>query len=385
MQGLSAETLRAEPGGPFLQLDGVTRRIGDHTILDSIDLSVEQGQFISLLGPSGCGKTTLLRIVAGLAPCDTGAVRLGQADLTRIPAHKRNMGVVFQNFALFPHLTVAENVAFGLKARGVERTAISSIVDEHLAMVQLDGFGDRPVSSLSGGQQQRVAVARALATKPRLVLLDEPFSALDRKLRESMQIELRALLRRVDITAIFVTHDQDEALIMSDRIAVMNHGRIEDFATPTEIYARPRSLFTFEFVGLSTRLDARVTAANQGILTLETEYGLVRARANFSRGSQVVLGVRPESIRPGPASPTDPAEPTEPTEEMNVLELRVTDRIFHGSRQRLHFEAELPDQILAEVPATSPVIPDIGHLARLRWRVQDTLVFPHSERVPHND
>ncbi|MGE3992669.1 ABC transporter ATP-binding protein [Pseudorhodoplanes sp.] len=197
-----------------------------------------------------------------------------------------------------------------------------------------------------------------------------------------MQIELRALLRRVNITAIFVTHDQDEALIMSDRIAVMNHGRIEDFATPTEIYARPRSLFTFEFVGLSTRIDARVTAANHGILTLETKYGLLRAKANFSKGSRVVLGVRPESIRLGPESLTDPAEPTE---DMNMLELCVTDRIFHGSRQRLHFEAGLPDQILAEVPATSPDIPDIGHFARLRWRVQDTLVFPQSERVPQND
>jgi putative spermidine/putrescine transport system ATP-binding protein len=370
MHGPSIDITGASDTKPFLRLEGVTRRIGDLTILDSVNLAVEQGQFISLLGPSGCGKTTLLRILSGLSPCDEGVVHLAGVNLTRIPAHKRNMGVVFQNYALFPHLTVAENIAFGLKARRADRAAIAAIVDEHLAMVQLSHFADRPITSLSGGQQQRVAVARALATKPKLVLLDEPFSALDRKLRESMQIELRALLRRVNITAIFVTHDQDEALIMSDRIAVMNRGRIEDFAGPATIYARPRSLFTFDFVGLSTRINARVSAVDGRMLTLDTKYGPVRAQANFALGTSVVIGIRPESI--GLAS----GPSIQPGDDANILAMRMTDAVFHGSKRHLHFAADLPDQVIAEVHPSAAAIPELGQSAHLSWRVLDTLVFP---------
>jgi putative spermidine/putrescine transport system ATP-binding protein len=359
----------ASKARPFLAIERVTRRIGDLTILDSVDLAVEQGQFISLLGPSGCGKTTLLRILSGLSPCDEGVVRLAGVDLTRIPAHNRNMGVVFQNYALFPHLTVAENIAFGLKARRSDRAAIAAVVDEHLALVQLSQFANRPISSLSGGQQQRVAVARALATKPKLVLLDEPFSALDRKLRESMQIELRALLRRVNITAIFVTHDQDEALIMSDRIAVMNKGRIEDFADPATIYSRPRSLFTFDFVGLSTRINARVSAVDGGMLTLDTKYGPVRARAGFALGTSVVVGVRPESIGLSASS-------IQPGAGANVLAMRLNDAVFQGSKRHLHFAAEAPDQVIAEVHPATQGVPEAGQPVRLSWQIEDTLVFP---------
>jgi putative spermidine/putrescine transport system ATP-binding protein len=354
----------------FLELEGITRRIGDLTILDHVSLSVEEGQFVSLLGPSGCGKTTLLRIASGLAPCEAGVVRLAGADITGVPAHRRNMGVVFQNYALFPHLSVAENVAFGLKAQRRDRAAISSIVTECLNMVQLSGFADRRISSLSGGQQQRVAVARALAVRPKLVLLDEPFSALDRKLRELMQIELRRLLRSVNMTAVFVTHDQDEALVMSDRIAVMNGGRIEDFSDPASIYSRPKSLFAFDFVGLSTRMAARVRAADGEMVTLDTNYGAIRAKAKFFPGTSVVVGVRPESMRLA-ADRSDSSN-----EDQNRLKLPLTDVVFQGSKRHLHFAAQEADRVVAEVNPTASESLETGSDFIVSWRIQDTLVFP---------
>jgi putative spermidine/putrescine transport system ATP-binding protein len=236
-------------------------------------------------------------------------------------------------------------------------------------MVQLSGFADRRISSLSGGQQQRIAVARALAVRPKLVLLDEPFSALDRKLRELMQIELRRLLRSVNMTAIFVTHDQDEALVMSDRIAVMNRGKIEDYADPASIYSRPRSLFSFDFVGLSTRIEARVREASGDMLTLETKYGIIRAKGKFFTGTSVVIGVRPESIRPTGDLPSS-------NEDCNQLELRLTDIMFHGSKRHLHFAANEPDRIVAEVSPVGLGNLDVGNELAMSWRVQDTLVFP---------
>ncbi len=224
----------------FLDVRKAAKAFGPTTVLDGVDLAVARGEFVSLLGPSGCGKTTLLRIVAGLLSSDSGAVVLDGVDISTKPPHHRDVGVVFQSYALFPHLTVAENVAFGLEARGAPKDEIRATVARFLNLIHMEALADRSVRALSGGQQQRVAVARALAVKPKLMLLDEPFSALDRKLRETMQIELKRLLREVGTTAIFVTHDQDEALMMSDRIAVMNRGRIEQLADPATIYKRPR-------------------------------------------------------------------------------------------------------------------------------------------------
>jgi putative spermidine/putrescine transport system ATP-binding protein len=355
----------------FLELAGLTRRIDTLTILDDVSLSVEEGQFISLLGPSGCGKTTLLRVASGLAPCDAGAVWLAGSDITRIPAHRRNMGVVFQNYALFPHLNVAENVAFGLKAQRKARSEISPIVDECLSMVQLSDFADRRIASLSGGQQQRVAVARALALRPKLILLDEPFSALDRKLRELMQIELRRLLRSVNMTAIFVTHDQDEALIMSDRIAIMNQGKIEDCADPASIYSSPKSLFAFDFVGLSTRIAARVREASGDMVMLDTTYGPLRAKSKLPPGTAVMVGVRPENI--------DLVGETvaSSNENRNELTLRLTDAVSQGSKRHLHFAATEPDRIIAEIsPALEKLV--IDDELTISWQVQNTLVFPLS-------
>ncbi len=218
------------PGGAaYLDVVDVAKWFRATPVLQGLGLQVRAGEFVSLLGPSGCGKTTLLRIVAGLLAADRGRVILDGADITRVPAHQRNVGVVFQSYALFPHLSVAENVAFGLKARGTPAAEIGATVGRVLALVRLADHAERSIFALSGGQQQRIAVARALAVRPKLLLLDEPLSALDRKLRETMRMELQHLLRDLGITAIFVTHDQDEALVMSDRIAVMNAGRIEQF------------------------------------------------------------------------------------------------------------------------------------------------------------
>jgi putative spermidine/putrescine transport system ATP-binding protein len=312
----------------FLSVRQATKNFGSGPVLDGVDLAVGRAEFVSLLGPSGCGKTTLLRIVAGLAVADSGSVLLDGTEISRLPPHRRNVGVVFQSYALFPHLTVAQNIAFGLDAKGVERSKIADTVARFLDLVHMTPYADRSVKALSGGQQQRVAVARALAVHPKLLLLDEPFSALDRKLRETMQIELRRLLRELEITAIFVTHDQDEALIMSDRIAVMNGGRIEQYDEPEAIYARPATVFALEFVGLSTRIAGTVTADDpSGFIIADTAFGRVRARGRFAPGSRVVIGVRPERIAFG-ANAGD-----------NTLSPTLADIVFQGARIQVHFSA----------------------------------------------
>jgi putative spermidine/putrescine transport system ATP-binding protein len=353
--------------GAFLAVSRIVKRFGSTTVLDRLDFSVGRGDFVSLLGPSGCGKTTLLRLIAGLLRADGGTITLDGRDLTALPAHKRNVGVVFQNYALFPHLTVAGNVAFGLAERGVKRAERAGIVSEMLAMVRMEAFADRPIQALSGGQQQRVAVARALAVRPPLLLLDEPFSALDRKLRETMQIELRRLLRDRGITAIFVTHDQDEAMVMSDRIAVMNEGAIEQFADPTTLYARPATPFALGFVGQSTRLFGRVTAAAAGIVTVETAYGPVSAPGHFTPGAPVMIGVRPERIRLGEAE----------TAGGNTISTVLADAVFTGANVSLIGRgAHEAEEVLAVMPAGTVAIPEPGTTLRLSWPVAETLLYP---------
>jgi putative spermidine/putrescine transport system ATP-binding protein len=356
--------------GVIAALRGVTKRYGGVAAVNDLSLEIAEAEFFSILGPSGCGKTTTLRLLGGFVVADEGEIFLEGRDVTAVPPYSRNVNTVFQSYALFDHLNVAENVAFGLKAQRRERSTIASSVAECLDMVQLSGFADRRISSLSGGQQQRVAVARALAVRPRLVLLDEPFSALDRKLRELMQIELRRLLRSVNMTAIFVTHDQDEALVMSDRIAVMNGGRIEDCSDPASIYSRPKTLFAFDFLGLSTRMAARVRQADGEMLTLDTKYGQIRAKAKFHPGTAVVVGVRPESMglaaeRPGAAS-----------KDENRLKLRLTDVVFQGSKRHLHFAAQESDRLIAEVNPNASETLEAGRDFAVSWRIQDTLVFP---------
>ncbi|OWT79914.1 MULTISPECIES: ABC transporter ATP-binding protein [unclassified Achromobacter] len=355
-----------------LHLTGVTKRYGRQTVVDGLDLSVASGEFLSLLGPSGCGKTTLLRLIAGLTPCDDGSITVDGTDLTRVAAHRRNIGVVFQNYALFPHLTVEENIAFGLKAHGLPRDERAQRVRAVLQSVQLAALADRPVAALSGGQQQRVAVARALATRPRLILLDEPLSALDRKLREHMQIELRRILRDAGITAIFVTHDQDEALVMSDRIALMNGGIIEQLDVPEAIYAKPRTLFALNFVGLSSQFEGQVEAAADGMVSVKTPQGSMKAPSSVAVGSRVVLAVRPESICLGDAAPAGG--------NANTLQMKVSDTAYLGARRLIYMDTAASTQkVVAELSAQTGCAPRPGDSVALAWPVAQTLVFPAPE------
>jgi ABC-type Fe3+/spermidine/putrescine transport system ATPase subunit len=239
-----------------VRLEGLTKSYdGRHRAVDAIALDVKPGEFFSLLGPSGCGKTTTLRMIAGFETADEGRIVVGDTDVTDLAVHKRNMGMVFQSYALFPHRTVAENVAFGLRMRKVPRAEIEERVRAALAMVALTGFEDRRPGQLSGGQQQRVALARAIVIRPPVLLCDEPLGALDRKLRHQMQVELKQLQKELGVTLVFVTHDQEEALAMSDRIAVMNEGRIEQVGTPGDIYDRPLTRFVADFIGDINLID----------------------------------------------------------------------------------------------------------------------------------
>jgi putative spermidine/putrescine transport system ATP-binding protein len=364
--GQGDERLR-ERGAAYLDVADVAKRFRETPVIQGLDLQVRAGEFVSLLGPSGCGKTTLLRIIAGLLAADRGRVWLDGVDLTRVPAHKRNVGVVFQSYALFPHLTVAENVAFGLRARRTPARDVDAMVARALALVRLADYGARSIFALSGGQAQRIAVARALAVRPKLLLLDEPLSALDRKLRETMRMELRHLLRDLDITAIFVTHDQDEALVMSDRIAVMNAGRIEQFDTPAVVYARPTTPFVLDFVGMSTRLRGTVLGVEGDQLVVETAAGRVRAPGQAERGAPVLVAVRPEHLRLGPARSGE-----------NAIELKVRDPVFLGSKLLLHFHAADGDQALAELAAGTGEGLAPGDRVTVSWGVTSTLVYPWS-------
>jgi len=355
-------------GAAYLGVRGVFKRFRDTRVIENLDLEMRAGEFVSLLGPSGCGKTTLLRIIAGLVAADGGRVVLDGIDITRVPAHKRNIGVVFQSYALFPHLTVAENVAFGLRARGTPAGEITAMVAHALALVRLSEYGPRPIVALSGGQQQRIAVARALAVRPKLLLLDEPLSALDRKLRETMRVELGHLLRDLSITAIFVTHDQDEALVMSDRIAVMNAGRIEQFDTPAAVYARPATPFVLDFVGMSTRLRGTVAATSGDEILVAAPSGRVRGRAVGAAlpvGAEVVAAVRPENVRVG-------------GDGENSLALKVRDLMFLGSKLVLHCDAAEGDQVVAELPATGAERLAPGDRVTVSWPVSATLIYSAS-------
>ncbi len=311
-----------------LTLQGISKRFGEVVALRQTSLSIASGELLALLGPSGCGKTTTLRIVAGFEPPDTGRVYIGREDVTHLPPNRRQLGMVFQNYGLFPHLTVGENVAFGLKMRGVPRPEISRRVSEMLQTVRLPGMEGRYVSQLSGGQQQRVALARSLVTNPRIFLLDEPLGALDKNLREGMQFELRQLQRRLGITTILVTHDQEEALTMSDRVVVMNAGRILQIGAPVEIYERPRTRFVAEFLGTANVLDAAVvsTGGPEGRIALlrddapTIDLTFKPARV-LETGSRFQVAIRPERLVIEPPG----------TQGEGVVAARVREHVFRGA------------------------------------------------------
>ena len=295
----AAEPVVAPAAAPAdVRLEGVTKRFDGVVAVDDLSLAVERGRFFALLGPSGCGKTTTLRMIGGFEEPTSGTIFLGDRDVTELPPYKRDVNTVFQSYALFPHLSIFENVAFGLRRRRVARDQIKGRVHEMLELVGLAGLGGRKPRQLSGGQQQRVALARALVCKPQVLLLDEPLGALDLKLRKQMQLFLKRLQHDVGITFIHVTHDQEEAMTMADTIAVMNGGRIEQLATPDELYERPLTAFVAGFLGVSNLLYGSV--AGDGLVRLDAG-GEVRVhpQALADRSGRVAVGVRPEKIRLG--------------------------------------------------------------------------------------
>ncbi len=276
-----------------LELRGIGKRFGAAEVLSDVNLSIARGEFVCLLGPSGCGKTTLLRIVSGFEHASSGQLLLDGQDINHVAPHRRGFGMVFQSLALFPHMTVAENIAYGMKLKGVAPAQRASRVEELLHMVQLPAIADRPVSALSGGQRQRVAIARALAVPPNLFLLDEPLSALDAQLRDSMQIELRQLQQQFGVTTIVVTHDQHEAMMLSDRLVVLNGGRIQQCDTPSQVYRQPANAFVAEFLGAANLLPGVV----RGPGVIEVLGSPLALPTTLSAGSRVTVAVRSEDIQ----------------------------------------------------------------------------------------
>ncbi|HET89593.1 MAG TPA: ABC transporter ATP-binding protein [Chloroflexi bacterium] len=293
-----------------VQLNRVSKKFGSVVAVNDVSLSIADGEFFSLLGPSGCGKTTTLRLIAGFELPTRGEVYIGQDLQGETPPYRRPVNTVFQNYALFPHMTISRNVGFGLEMRKLPRDEIQRRVSEALDMVQLPGMGERKPSQLSGGQQQRVALARALVNQPKVLLLDEPLGALDLKLRKAMQLELKALQHRIGITFVYVTHDQEEALTMSDRIAVMNGGRVLQIGTPEEIYERPANRFVADFIGETNFLEGQVTAGRPGEATVQVEDSLtipVSADKAVGKRDVVTVAIRPEKISLHAEPPDDRA------------------------------------------------------------------------------
>jgi spermidine/putrescine transport system ATP-binding protein len=281
-----------------VRLVDVTKRFDDVVAVDRLSLEIEHGSFFALLGPSGCGKTTTLRMIGGFEQPTEGQIFLGDSEVSGLPSYKRDVNTVFQSYALFPHLTIFENVAFGLRRRGVRGQTLTGQVNDILHLVGLEGMGRRKPRQLSGGQQQRVALARALVNKPKVLLLDEPLGALDLKLRKQMQLELKGIQHDVEITFIHVTHDQEEAMTMADRIAVMNHGRIEQLGTPTELYEQPATAFVAGFLGVSNLLPGTISGADTVRLRSGPEVHVPPA-ALAGRTGDIAVGIRPEKIELG--------------------------------------------------------------------------------------
>jgi spermidine/putrescine ABC transporter ATP-binding subunit len=321
-----------------VEIIGAEKRYGTVAALDNVSLKFVDGEFFGLLGPSGSGKTTLLRSIAGFIELDSGQVLLDGEDIGPIPVHKRDIGMVFQNYALFPHMTVFDNVAFGLSVRKMPSPEIKQRVDEILSLVRLAGLQERKPRQLSGGQQQRVALARALVTRPKVLLLDEPLGALDKHLREEMQVELRRIQREVGITTIFVTHDQEEAMTLSDRIAIMNQGKIVQLGAPLEVYEHPTNRFAAGFLGVANFLEGRVTAVSGDAARIDLKLGghALAPAGGHRAGDAALLAIRPEKISVEAGSADSGA---------NRLAGTVISAIFSGSSTT--YRVQVGDQIIA--------------------------------------
>lgn len=337
-------------------------------VVKGVDLAIRKGEFFSILGPSGCGKTTILRAIAGFEMPSSGDILIQEQPMNQVPPYRRPVNTVFQSYALFNHLTVAENIAFGLKIKRLPKSEVETRVQEALEGVRMDAFSRRYPNQLSGGQRQRVALARALVNRPAVVLLDEPLGALDLKLRKEMQVELRKLHRELGLTFVMVTHDQEEALSLSDRIAVIRGGKIEQVGTPSEIYERPKTAFVADFIGDTNLFEGRVTAREDTVLTLATESGLqiVIQSASLPNSDRVVASVRPEKIKLS----LDP-----PDGEQNCFEGRLQHAMYLGTRVQYVVEFLSGEVVMVMQPNLVEDLPELDTPIYAFWSATDCLAL----------
>jgi putative spermidine/putrescine transport system ATP-binding protein len=351
-----------------IDIIGVTKTYdGSTRAVDAVDMRIREGEFFSLLGPSGCGKTTTLRMIAGFETPTEGTIEVGGADVTHVPAHKRDMGMVFQNYALFPHRSVGENVAFGLRMRGMDRATIARKVADALAQVELTGYEDRRPGQLSGGQQQRVALARAIVIEPRVLLCDEPLGALDKKLRQAMQFELKQLQRKLGLTMVFVTHDQEEALAMSDRIAVMNAGKVEQIGAPSDIYDRPSTRFVADFIGDTNLFRGEVirNGTSKSVLKVDPVLSIELATPPDGTGP-LSIALRPEKINLA----------TSPAPTGHGLDGVVESANFQGGSVLYRITTAGGRRLLAQQPNNgSHELFQAGAAVALRWNPSDIVIL----------
>ena len=349
-----------------LELAGVRKRYDSLVAVDDLDLALETGEFLTLLGPSGSGKTTTLMMVAGLQQPDAGSITLNGVSVASLPPYRRDVGMVFQNYALFPHMTVRRNVAFPLEMRGTPTGEIARLVDEALALVKLPDHGERLPKQLSGGQQQRVALARAMVYRPALLLMDEPLGALDRKLREQLQLEIKRVHRERSISVLYVTHDQEEALTMSDRIAVFNKGRIEQIGTPEELYDRPATRFVASFIGDTNLVEGRVLGVAGGICEIETAAGRIAASARtpIEAGAAVFVAVRPERVVLSTAQTAGAG-----------LEGVIIEQVFLGTSRKYVVRLTDGTELVVLRPISDPPFEQAAPAVRVSWAPEKATAF----------
>jgi len=384
VQGADPSRSKEGPGAAHQEAAWSIRAEGvQHTFengfqaLEATDLRIEPGTFCTLLGPSGSGKTTLLRIFAGLLEPTGGRVHIGERDVTDVPVQDRGIGFVFQHYALFPHLSVAQNLAYPLRIQRIGKAERNERVREILHLIDLDGLGDRKPHELSGGQQQRVAVGRALVYRPKVLLLDEPLGALDRKLRQQLGHDLRRIQRELGTTTVYVTHDQEEAFLLSDQVVVMNHGRIRQIGSPESVYARPRDLFVANFLGDTNILEGLVESVGGGVGELRIGEALVRcaAEVEVAPAMSAFCSVRPEDVRVSPSAPAEAVT--------TLGRARVVDRVFMGSRTRLRLDHGA-GQLVAELPPHD-YSPEVGEEVVVWWSATPVLLEGEPQRPPGGD
>jgi spermidine/putrescine ABC transporter ATP-binding subunit len=362
--------MNAAGRGAKVTLDDLEKSYDRAAAVAGVSLDIDSGEFLTLLGPSGSGKTTTLMMIAGFETPTRGDIAIDGKSVVAMPPYRRNIGMVFQNYALFPHLTAADNIGFPLKQRGVGKAERAKLVGEALELVHLQGYGDRYPRQLSGGQQQRVAFARAIVFKPRLLLMDEPLGALDKQLRENLQLEMRRLHADLGITFVYVTHDQEEALVMSDRIAVMNEGLVVQVGRPEDLYDRPGNRFVAAFLGESNFLPAVVRGIEDDVVVAEYEGTIIRAlsRRPPAAGEKVTVTTRPERIRFANGASSS-------TAQQNRLSVTVTEALFAGERCRYMLQASDGTAMVLKEPSSAAIRRRaVGERAEIAWSVVDTIL-----------